>query len=177
MASKSKKKKRLVIRTVVLLLLVSAVVYTIAFKDKVDVLAVGDMAPDFELTDLDGNKHRLSDYKGEGVFLNFWGTWCGPCKREMPFMESQYKAFEKKGVHILAVNIKGSDLKVEAFRDNYKLTFPIAIDKTESVKEVYNIIPLPTTFLINKEGRIEQIITREMSEDEIKSHMESIQPD
>ena len=118
-----------------MLLLVSAVVYTIAMRDKVKVLAVGDMAPDFELVDLEGNKHRLSDYRGEGVFLNFWGTWCGPCKKEMPYMENQHNAFEEKGVNILAVNIKESDLKVKTFRDQYGLTFPIAIDKTESVKE------------------------------------------
>ena len=87
-----------------------------------------------------------------------------------------HKAFEGKGVHILAVNIKESNLKVETFRDQYGLTFPIAIDKDESVKEAYNIVPLPTTFLINKDGIIEQIITREMSENEIIAFMESIQP-
>jgi len=176
MTKAGKKKSRLIIRTFVLLLLVSAVVYAIASKDKVKVLAVGDKAPDFELVDLEGNKHRLSDYKGEGVFLNFWGTWCGPCKKEMPYMENQHKAFEGKGVNILAVNIAESNLKVETFRDQYGLTFPITIDKDKSVKEAYNIVPLPTTFLINKDGRIEQIITREMSEDEIITFMEGIQP-
>ena len=90
----AKRKNRLIIRTIVLLLLASAIVFTIATRDKVKVLAVGDIAPDFELVDLEGNKHRLSDYKGEGVFLNFWGTWCGPCKKEMPYMENQYKEFE-----------------------------------------------------------------------------------
>ena len=176
MAKAGQKKTRLIIRTIVLLLLVSAVVYTITSKDKVKVLAVGDKAPDFELVDLEGNKQRLSDYQGEGVFLNFWGTWCGPCKKEMPYMENQHLAFEEKGVNILAVNIAESNLKVETFRDQYGLTFPIAIDKDKSVKEVYNIVPLPTTFLINKDGKIEKIITREMSENEIISLMESIQP-
>lgn len=177
MSKKNNKQTRLVIRTIVLLLLVTAVVYTIAMRDNVKVLAVGDMAPDFELVDLEGNKHRLSDYRGEGVFLNFWGTWCGPCKKEMPYMENQHLAFEEKGVNILAVNIKESELKVKTFRDQYGLTFPIAIDKTESVKSAYNIVPLPTTFLIDEDGRIEQIITREMSENEIIAFMESIQPD
>ncbi|WP_342512305.1 thiol-disulfide oxidoreductase ResA [Sporosarcina sp. FSL K6-1522] len=175
-AKDTKKKNRLIIRTIVLLLLASAVIYTIASKDKVKVLEVGDKAPDFELVDLEGNKQRLSDYKGEGVFLNFWGTWCAPCKKEMPYMENQHKAFEEKGVRILAVNIQESDLKVKAFRDQYGLTFPIAIDKDKSVLEAYNVIPLPTTFLIDKDGKIKQIITREMSEEEIISHMESIQP-
>ena len=122
----TKKRNRLIMRTVILVLLVSAVVYAVASKEKVKMLVVGDLAPDFELVDLEGNKHKLSDYRGEGVFLNFWGTWCGPCKREMPAMEKMHKEFEDKGVHILAINIKGSDLQVETFRDNYGLTFPIA---------------------------------------------------
>ena len=80
----TKKKNRLIMRTVVLFLLISAVVYAVASKEKVEMLVVGDLAPDFELIDLEGNKHKLSDYRGEGVFLNFWGTWCRPCKKEMP---------------------------------------------------------------------------------------------
>ena len=173
----TKKRNRLIIRTIVLILLVAAIVYAIIPKDKAKVVAVGDLAPDFELVDLDGNKQRLSDYRGEGVFLNFWGTWCPPCKEEMPHMEKLHNEFEGKGVNILAINIKESDLKVETFRDQYDLTFPIAIDKTESVKEAYKFIPLPTTYLINKHGRVEQIISRGMSEDEIRSFMESIQPE
>ena len=148
----------------------------IEMKDNPKILSVGDMAPDFELIDLEGKKQRLSDYRGEGVFLNFWGTWSAPSKREMPNMEKLHKEFNGGGVHILAVNIKESDLKVSRFKDHYGLTFPIAIDTTESVREKYNISELPTTFLINKDGRIEQIISREMDENEMRSFMGSIQP-
>ncbi|MGN7386664.1 thiol-disulfide oxidoreductase ResA [Sporosarcina sp. SAFN-015] len=176
MSKANKKRSRLIFRGVVLLLLASAILFSIFSKDKVKVLAVGDKAPDFELVDLEGNKHRLSDYAGEGVFLNFWGTWCPPCKREMPYIEDQYNAFKEKGVHVLSVNIAESDLKVDTFRDQYGLTFPIVIDKKKDVKELYNIVPLPTTFLIDKEGRITKVITTEMTEDEIISYMESIQP-
>ena len=173
----AKRKKRLIIRTIVLILLAAAVVFAIYSKDKVKVLEVGDKAPDFELVDLEGNKHRLSDYQGEGVFLNFWGSWCGPCKTEMPFMEKLSKEFDGQGVHILALNIKDTKLKAETFRDQYELTFPIARDTDESVRRAYNVIPLPTTILINKDGIIEDIITRGMSEDEIRSFMVSIQPE
>lgn len=176
MATVDRKKKRLIIRTLVLIVLGAAIVFSITSKDKVKVLAIGDQAPDFELVDMDGNRHRLSDYKGQGVFLNFWGTWCGPCKKEMPYMENQYNAFKDQGVQILAVNIAESNLKVNTFRQQYGLTFPIAIDKTGSVKGAYNIVPLPTTFLIDKNGKIVNIITREMSEGEIKSYMEQITP-
>src|SRR5690606_36243738 len=98
MATVDRKKKRLIIRTLVLIVLGAAIVFSITSKDKVKVLAIGDQAPDFELVDMDGNRHRLSDYKGQGVFLNFWGTWCGPCKKEMPYMENQYNAFKDQGV-------------------------------------------------------------------------------
>ncbi|MFS0576708.1 thiol-disulfide oxidoreductase ResA [Sporosarcina sp. 179-K 3D1 HS] len=171
-----KKRKRLIIRTIVLLTLVAAVIYSIASKEKVEVLVVGDKAPDFELVDLDGNKHRLSDYKGQGVFLNFWGTWCPPCKEEMPYMEKQYQVFKDKGVQILAVDIAEPQLKVESFRDQYGLTFPIVIDKNKSVMETYNIGPLPTTVLIDPDGKIVHVEKRGMSEEVIKSFMERIQP-
>ncbi|AOV08097.1 thiol-disulfide oxidoreductase ResA [Sporosarcina ureilytica] len=171
-----KRKNRLMIRTVVLFLLFGAVIFAIVSKDTEKVLAIGDKAPDFELVDLEGNKHKLSEYEGQGVFLNFWGSWCGPCKTEMPFMERQSKEFEEKGVHILAINIKDTRLKAESFRDQYGLTFPIAQDKDESVRRAYNVIPLPTTILINKDGYIEQIIAGGMDEEQIQEAMESIQP-
>lgn len=171
-----KRKKRLIIRTIVLFLLVSAIIFAIATRDNEKVLAIGDAAPDFELVDLEGNAHRLSEYKGQGVLLNFWGTWCPPCKAEMPYMENQYKEFEEKGVQILAVNIKQSNYTVETFRDQYGLTFPIVIDKNESVRRAYDVLPLPTTILINEDGIIEDIITTEMTEEQIRSYMESIQP-
>ncbi|MDW0115601.1 thiol-disulfide oxidoreductase ResA [Sporosarcina thermotolerans] len=176
MSKANKKQSRLIFRSVVLLLLAAAIIFSIVSKDKVKVLAVGDKAPDFELVDLDGNKQRLSDYKGEGVFLNFWGTWCPPCKREMPDMEEQYNAFKEKGVHVLSVNSGESNLKVDTFRDQYGLTFPIVIDKAKDIRDLYNIQPLPTTFLIDKDGRIKKIIITEMTRDEIISYMESIQP-
>lgn len=176
MAKPDKKRSRLIFRGVVLLLLASAILFSIFSKDKVKVLEVGDKAPDFELVDTEGNVHRLSDFKGQGVFLNFWGTWCPPCKKEMPYIEDQYKAFSEKGVHVLSVNIAESKLKVDSFRDQYGLTFPVVIDKTRDVRDLYNVVPLPTTFLIDKDGKIVKIIKQEMSEEEIISLMESILP-
>lgn len=176
MAKADKKKNRLIVRTVILIVLAAAIIFSITSKDQVKVLAVGDQAPDFELVDLEGNKHRLSDYKGQGVFLNFWGTWCPPCKKEMPYMEGFSKEFEEKGVHILTINVGEPKVKVELFRDELDLTFPILLDKNKSVMDLYNIKPLPTTFLINSEGVIEEVITVGMTEQQIKGYLESIQP-
>ena len=174
------KQKRFIIRTVILSVLVLAIVYTIynnATKEKIEVLGIGDEAPDFTLVDLKGEEHRLSDYKGQGVFLNFWGTWCKPCAKEMPAMDRQYEIYKEQGVQVLAVNIAQSDFEVQRFASQYGLDFPIVIDKTKSVMEAYNIDPLPTTLLINPEGDIEQIIRGEMTEQDIAGFMEKIRPE
>lgn len=174
------KQKRFIMRTVILSVLVLAIVYTIfsnATKEKVAVLSIGDEAPDFTLVDLNGEEHRLSDYKGQGVFLNFWGTWCKPCVKEMPAMDRQYEIYKEQGVQILAVNIAQSDFEVERFASQYGLDFPIVIDKTKSVLEAYNIDPLPSTLLINPDGKIEQIIRGEMTEQDIAGFMEQIRPE
>jgi len=156
------------------------IIYTIynnATKDKFEVLGVGDKAPDFTLVDLNGEEHRLSDYKGQGVFLNFWGTWCKPCAKEMPAMDRQYEVFKDQGVQILAVNIAQSNFEVERFADQYGLDFPIVIDNTKSLMEAYNIDPLPTTLLINPDGEIEKIVRGEMTEQDIALFMEQIRPE
>lgn len=176
----NQKRNRFIFRVITLALLSAATVFTIytSFaKEKYDVLKVGDHAPDFALVDLDGIEHHLSEYKGRGVFLNFWGTWCAPCKKEMPAMGRQYEVYKVQGVQILAVNIAESDFKVRTFADQYGMTFPTLIDKTKSVMQTYNVKPLPTTFLINPDGKIVRIVTGEMSEDDIKGYMEEIKPD
>ena len=175
----NKKKNRYITRLIILTVLAGAVVFTIysSFtKEKHDILKVGDVAPDFALVDLDGESHRLSDYKGQGVFLNFWGTWCAPCKKEMPAMGRQYQVYKDQGVQVLAVNIAESDLKVRTFAEQYGMTFPTLIDITRSVMQAYNVKPLPTTLLINPDGKIVKIITGEMSENDIKGYMEQIKP-
>ena len=179
-AKMDKKKKRSITRGIILALLAVAIVYTIyssVTKEKVEVIRANMDAPDFELTDLEGNVHRLSDYLGQGVVLNFWGTWCEPCEREFPAIERQYKTFESQGVHVLAVNIAQSNLEVKNYVKNMGMTFPVAIDKTKSVMNAYNVTNLPATILINMDGKVEKIITGEMSEAQIVAHMESIKPE
>lgn len=166
-------------RTAILGLLVVAIVFTIytnVTKDKNAVLRAGDDAPDFTLIDMNGEKHQLSDYKGQGVFLNFWGTWCKPCEREFPIIDEQYKNYKDQGLEILAVNVGESNLKVQSYIDRKGLTFPVLIDNNKSVINAFHINPLPTTILINSEGKIEKIITGEMSEESIKQYMEQILP-
>lgn len=91
-------------------------------------------------------------------------------------MEDLYKDFEAKGVHILTVNVGEPVVKVELFRDDMNLTFPMLWDKNKTVMDLYNIKPLPTTFLINPEGVITNVIKQGMSESQIVEYLESIQP-
>ncbi|WNS74084.1 thiol-disulfide oxidoreductase ResA [Bacillus sp. DTU_2020_1000418_1_SI_GHA_SEK_038] len=173
------KKKRLVIRTIILLILGATVAYTLYAnftKDDVKKVAIGEKAPDFVLMDMNGEKHRLSDYEGQGVFLNFWGTWCKPCEREMPYMDNQYKEFKDKGVTILAVNVGESDLAVQKFSDKHNLTFPILKDTDGQVQTAYKISPLPATYMIDKDGKVVKYHTGELSEDMIRDMMEQVKP-
>ncbi|MBS4191082.1 thiol-disulfide oxidoreductase ResA [Bacillus sp. FJAT-49705] len=173
------KKKRLMIRAVILLLLGAAVAYTLYAnftKDDVQKAVVGEKAPDFVLEDMNGKKHRLSDYEGQGVLLNFWGTWCKPCEKEMPYLNNQYKQFKDKGVTILAVNVAESELAIQKFADRHNLEFPILKDTDSQVMTAYKIGPLPATYMIDKEGKIVKYHTGQLTEDMIKDLMEQVKP-
>ncbi|MBD1378662.1 thiol-disulfide oxidoreductase ResA [Metabacillus arenae] len=172
------KKRRLLIRTIILLVLIAALGYTLYtnFFTNKEKVKEGSKAPDFVLTDLDGEKHQLSDLKGKGVFLNFWGTWCEPCKREMPYMARQYDHYKNQGVEILAVNVGESNLAVSNFMEQYQLNFPVVMDKDRQVLNAYGVKPLPTTFLINKNGEVIKVITGSMTERTIRDYMELIKP-
>jgi peroxiredoxin len=116
---------------------------------------VGHLAPDFLLSTLDGREVRLSDYRGHVVFLNFWATWCAPCKIEMPAMERLYREFRPKGFAVLAVSTDDEGAAVtRPFRDSLGLSFTIAHDPDMIVGRLYRVRTLPVTFLVNREGLI-----------------------
>ncbi|WP_440895614.1 redoxin domain-containing protein [Amphibacillus sp. Q70] len=118
-------------------------------------LEVGNRAPDFQLITLDGEEVTLSDYRGSKVMLNFWATWCPPCRAEMPDMEEFY---QKTDVEILAINLTEAEShldQVQPFVDEYQLTFPILLDEELEVAMVYDIQPIPTSFMIDSAGIIQ----------------------
>lgn len=176
-----KKKQRLYIRTAILIILLAAVGYTLYAnlnKDNQGKINVGDKAPNFALKDMQGNTHHLSDYKGKGVFLNFWGTYCPPCKEEMPYMDDVYKTYKNKGVEILAVNVGEANFIVNKFVKQYKLTFPILMDKDGDVRSLYRIDNLPHSVLIGPDGKVKQVIigNENLTKNDFKGFMESIKP-
>ncbi|WP_027954303.1 TlpA family protein disulfide reductase [Halobacillus kuroshimensis] len=121
-------------------------------------LQVGDTAPDFTLETLEGEKVSLSDFKGKKVFLNYWATWCPPCREEMPEMQRFQEAHGEEVV-ILAVNGTGSEKSVEnvaAFVEDGGYTFPVLLDKELSLNQDYQIISIPTTYFIGTDGTIQE---------------------
>lgn len=129
-------------------------------------LAIGAKAPDFELKTLAGETVKLSNLKGKKVMLNFWATWCPPCKAEMPAMEQLSKQTEKDVV-ILAVNID-PQLDVQGFIDENKITFPIPLDTDDKVNETYQVLSIPTTYFIDSKGIIQNKYTGSMTLDVMK---------
>lgn len=117
---------------------------------------VGYVAPDFALPTLDGQTVRLSDFRGKkAVFINFWATWCPPCRLEMPTMEKAYQEYKSRGLEILAVSIDaGPKSVVKNFLQEFNLTFPAVLDPKMEVLSLYQISGIPGSFLIDKQGII-----------------------
>ncbi len=109
-------------------------------------------APEFTLQDDDGKTHRLSDYRGKVVVLNFWATWCPPCRYEMPAMERAHKKVQGENIVLLAVNVGESEDQVFEFTGQYPVTFQLLLDTDGSVVKKYPVIGLPTTFVIDPRG-------------------------
>ncbi len=114
----------------------------------------GEPAPDFTVQTLDGKYVSLSDFRGKTVLLNFWATWCPPCRSEMPDMEKVYRERLDKDVVILAVDVQEAAVPVQAFVDRFGITFPILMDVSGDIAKLYGVQSLPTSYFIDKQGRI-----------------------
>ena len=112
-------------------------------------------APDFTLTDLSGKSISLSDLKGKVIFVNFWATWCGPCRHEIPDFIEFYKENKDNGAVILGVSVDKSANKVRDFADEYKINYPIAMATDNIVKDYRPGKFIPTTIIIDTEGMIQ----------------------
>ncbi|AIY05417.1 thiol:disulfide interchange protein [Planococcus sp. PAMC 21323] len=140
-------------------------------------LTPGAEAPDFTLTDQNGETVRLSDYRGKKVILNFWATWCPPCRAEMPHMQEFHENNVESDVEILAVNLTAQDKgdkAIRSFIDEFDLTFQIPMDESGSVAQTYQVRTVPTTYILNTKGEIAQKIVGPMDEQIMIDQTESI---
>ena len=167
---------RLVLASI-LLIATGYVFYIEVFKGKEVVAAkVGSTAPDFTLKSLDGTERTLSDYRGKGIVLNFWATYCPPCEKEMPYLEKAYQKYKDQGVEILAVDVAEPTRLVNQFVSQKNITFPILLDRDELMIEQYQVQNLPITFFINSNGEIIDKVSGELTEEKIKEGFELIKP-
>ena len=111
-------------------------------------------APAFSLLDIDGNKHRLKSYRGKVVIVNFWATWCPPCRLEIPSMQRAWKKLKNKNVAMLAINVGENDDTIFTFSAEYEMDFPILMDKNSSVVRSWPVSALPTTYVVDRKGRL-----------------------
>ena len=138
----------------------------------------GFLAPDFTLDTLQGDQVKLSDLRGKIVVVNFWATWCPPCRAETPALKTSYESYKDADVVILGVNLTNQDSlnDVEAFVQEFSLTYPILLDRDGNVSNsLYQIKGLPSTFFVNRNGVIRTVVVGgPMSESFIRSKIEAL---
>lgn len=111
-------------------------------------------APDFSLTDLSHRPLRLSDYRGKVVILDFWATWCDPCKEEIPHLVGLQNKYSAQGLQVLGVSMDDSESPVRQFQQQYKMNYPVAVGNPQMADQYGGILGLPITFVIDRKGRI-----------------------
>lgn len=137
-------------------------------------LEVEERAPSFELTTLDGEKISSDDLKGKKVLLNFWATWCPPCKEEMPDMQNLYEEYKDEDVAVVGVNVTSTEKNredVEKFVKEYQLTFPILMDEIGEVTHQFEILSFPTTYFIDSDGVIRSKVIGALSKEKMYAEM------
>lgn len=123
----------------------------------VSALEVGQAAPDIALSSIDGKNIRLKELRGQVVLVNFWASWCGPCRQEMPLLEDMYKKYSKLGFTILGVNVEQDNSKAKAYLRDVTVTFPILLDPQNIASKLYNVEAMPTTAIVDRNGKIRYI--------------------
>lgn len=138
----------------------------------------GGATPPLELTALDGRPHRLADYRGRVVLVNFWATWCAPCRAEMPSIERLRRSLENEPFMVLAVNVGEDAAAVRAFAERVPMSFPLLLDRDTKVSRAWGARALPMTFIVGPEGRIryQALGERDWADSDIRSRLRALMP-
>ncbi|MCR4437185.1 MAG: TlpA disulfide reductase family protein [Clostridiales bacterium] len=131
-------------------------------------------AIDFTLTDLDGKKVSLKDFRGKNVYLNFWATWCPPCRGEMPEIEKVYQQYKDKDFVVLAVDLGEDKNTVQNFIKQNNYNFKVLLDSDQSVATKYNITAIPVSYFIDKDGNVVTKRVGALSEEEMQSYVKQL---
>ncbi len=117
----------------------------------------GQHAPDFALRSASGENLRLSEYRGDVVMINFWATWCGPCRQEMPLLDDLYNRYNRVGFNLLGINIDDDPRRAMKMVEDLGVSFPVLFDDSKAVSKLYQVEAMPVTVLVDREGTIRYV--------------------
>ena len=117
----------------------------------------GKPAPDFALKSSTGANLRLSEYRGDVVMINFWATWCGPCRQEMPLLDQLYSRYQRVGFSLLGVNIDDDSSRAMDMIHELGVSFPVLFDARKEVSKLYDVDAMPVTVLVDREGNVRHV--------------------
>jgi peroxiredoxin len=129
---------------------------------------VGKSAPDFTLKSLDGKNLKLSELTGNVVLINFWASWCGPCREEMPLLNALHNKYQPLGFTVLGVNVEEDVQGAKGFLKNFPVDFPVLLDNTNQVSKQYKVIAMPTTVVVDRDGNMRYLHQGYKPGDEVK---------
>ncbi|PRO66777.1 thiol-disulfide oxidoreductase ResA [Alkalicoccus urumqiensis] len=172
------KTKRRMTRAIILFVMIAAIGYTFYnhFSEERGLVDSGDEAPNFILENMQGEELELAEMEGQGVYLNFWATYCTYCRDKMEILKEYYEEYEQKGVQVIHVNVDETNLQVERHRDRYNLPYELYIDRNMLVSNAYGVGVLPSAFLINEEGEVVERQIGGKTEEQLVSSLEEIVP-
>lgn len=114
-------------------------------------------APDFTLKSASGENVKLSELRGQVVMINFWASWCGPCRQEMPLLDGLHERYSPMGFTLLGVNVEKDSSKAQALLRDLGVSFPILFDTENSVSEDYNVVAMPSTVIVDRDGNVRYV--------------------
>lgn len=135
---------------------------------------IGEPAPDFTLATPEGQNVTLSQFQGQVVLINFWATWCPPCRLEMPFLEAAYERYKDQGFTVLAVDQQESPQAVRAYFQELGLSFPVVIDSTGEVSSLYRVLALPTTYIVDRNGVVQVMHRGAMTQQQLEGYLAQV---
>jgi peroxiredoxin len=137
--------KRIIIATLGLVLAIAAIA------------ADPEPAPDFALKSTAGENVRLSELHGQVVLINFWASWCGPCRQELPHLDALYERYEPLGFTLLGINVEEDPTAAKRLLKDLPVSFPILLDSNNDVSKLYDVIAMPSTVIIDRDGRVRHV--------------------
>ncbi len=116
-----------------------------------------EAAPDFTLKSLNGENLRLEEYRGQVVLINFWASWCGPCRQEMPVLDRIHQRYEETGFSVLGVNVEEDSVAARKVAEKSEVTFPVLLDNEQLVSRLYDLKAMPSTVVVDRDGNVRYV--------------------